>query len=215
MNPLESKHPVLIVGGGGHAKVVAELLQRLNRHVLGYIDSAETSLSDMGIQYLGDDQVGLKLDKQAISVTIGVGFLPGSMLRHRLYKAYKKAGFHFESFIHPSSTVAADVIVADGSQVMAGSIIQTGSVIGVNVVVNTGAIIDHDCIVDEGCHIAPGACLCGAVKLARNVFVGSKATIIQEIDVAADTTIGAGAVITHNIEKASIIKPAQVVITER
>jgi len=215
MKPLNNKSPILIVGGGGHAKVIAELINRLGREILGYVDQSESSLSEIGIQYLGNDQQGLALNTAGLAVTIGVGYLPGAVLRRNLFNTYSDAGFEIATLVHPSAIIADGVSIADGAQIMAGAIVQTGTEIGKNVIVNTGAIIDHDGDIGADCHIAPGACLCGHVSLARNVFVGSRATIIQEIDVAADTTIGAGAVITHNIMNTSFIKPAPVVITER
>lgn len=89
--------------------------------------------------------------------------------------------------------------IGDGTVVIHRAVIQAEVQVGKQVIINTGAQLGHDCVVDDFCHVAPGAILCGGVKLNRGVFVGAGAILVQGIEIGENTTIGAGTVVTRSI----------------
>ena len=97
----------------------------------------------------------------------------GGRVRALAYETMRGKGFSFPSLVHPSAWIAPSVSLSDGAQVMAGAIIQPDCEIGENSIINTGANIDHDCVVAGNVHIAPGATLCGGVRVGVGAFVGS------------------------------------------
>ncbi len=190
--------PVLLLGCGGHAKVVAAMLSLNNATVLGVVDkhySAE-HIVFKGWDILGDDSIVENYPIQEIELANGIGFLPGAMSRIDVFNRFVDKGYPFVTIVHPQAIVAADVVLQQGVQVMAGAVIQPDAVIGENVIVNTGATVDHDCDIGASCHIAPGATLCGGVRLAENVFIGSGACVTQGVAIGANSVIGAGVVVT-------------------
>ncbi|WP_339670058.1 acetyltransferase [Dasania marina] len=203
-------NPVVILGGGGHASVLMDILQITGREIIGVVDPAlvKGSVLSNGVKVLGDDQEIMTYTANDIELVNGVGSLPGQMLRKSLYQKYQQLGYHFTTLIHPSATIAQAVRLAEGVQLMAGTVVQTGSAIGANTIINTRASVDHDCVIAEHCHIAPGAVLCGDVVIAASVHVGPGATIIQGLSLDEGVTVAAGAVVTKNLCANTIVFPA-------
>jgi UDP-perosamine 4-acetyltransferase len=210
-----NERPLIIVGTGGHARVLAAGLLSINRTILGFTDYSPKFKQYLGIPTLGDDEIIMGYNSKKIELINGIGSIPFNNIRSEVFTKFKRLGYQFATFIHPTSYIEINSSLSEGCQILAGSYIQTGSKINENVIINTGAIIEHDCEISAHCHIAPNATLCGGVKLAQRVHVGTSATIIQEIDIGADTIIGAGCTITKNIDKYSIVKPAESSIEKR
>jgi UDP-perosamine 4-acetyltransferase len=210
-----TKKPVIIIGTGGHARILVDGLLLLKRNIIGFTDPKQNFDNWLGIPVLGDDKIILTYDPSEIELINGVGALPFNNNRKDIYSKFKSLGYTFSSFIHPSAQMATDIKIGEGCQILANSFIQIGAQLKENVIVNTGAQIDHDCLISSHCHIAPRSILCGGVKLAQGVHIGSSATIIQEIDVGADSIIGAGATVTQNIKQQMVVKPAKCSIEPR
>ncbi len=193
--------PVVILGGGGHARVVIDALRCAGHTIAGVIDPKPEVASTLpkGITWLGNDLS--KAKPSDVQLAIGVGSLDVGVKnpRPRLFQEAKSAGFEILSFRHPSAIVAADVQLGEGAQVMAGAILQPGVRLGVNCIVNTGAKLDHDCNIGDHVHIAPGAVLSGTVTIGEGSHLGTGAIVIQNIKIGAGAMIAAGAVISRDV----------------
>ena len=196
----EKMLPVIIIGGGGHAKVVADVLILQRFHVLGFtdIDNACKSWSP-AVPYVGDDREIQKYRPEEILLANGLGSTQITTARRRIYDWFTKLGYHFTTCIHPSAIIAEDVMIGDGSQIMAGVVIQPGSVIGCDAIINTGAIVDHDCFIGDHVHVAPGVTLSGGVTVEEGTHIGTGSIIIQGILVGENCLVGAGAVVVSDI----------------
>lgn len=194
--------PVLVVGGGGHAKVLIEALRLRSMTILGIIDTdtAKIGTEVAGIRVIGDDKAISGYKPETLLIVNGIGSVHLPKMRTDVFEKFKAKGFTFATIIHPSAVVASDVILGEGAQIMAGVVIQPGCVIGANVIVNTRASIDHDCLIEDHVHIAPGVTLSGGVKVGNGVHIGTGATIIQGVAIGKNSVIGAGSVVTGNIE---------------
>lgn len=201
--------PVIILGGGGHARVLLDILRRLNCRLLGIVDPHQpVGGTLLGLQVLGADDVVFDYSATEIELINGIGSLPKDKgLRASLFNSFNAQGYRFKTLIDPTAFIAADVELKNGVQVMAGAIIQAGAKIAENTIVNSGAIVEHDCRIGRHVHIAPGAILCGAVAIGDNVHIGTGATIIQGISIGSDSVIGAGSVITQDVAGNRIVYP--------
>lgn len=193
--------PVIIIGSGGHAKVLIDTLIKQNIAILGITETNDNLLNNsiLGIPIIGDDEVITNYSPQKIALVNGIGSTISTKKRAEIYSTFKKLGYRFASVIHPSVIIGEDVKLAEGVQLMAGVIIQSGSIIGENTIVNTKASIDHDCIIGSHVHIAPGVTISGNVRIGGNTHIGTGATIIQGLQVGNDSLVAAGAVVVNNI----------------
>jgi sugar O-acyltransferase (sialic acid O-acetyltransferase NeuD family) len=205
--------PLLILGAGGHASVLVDILLQQNRDILGVVSPqvvSESKVFDRIEIFHNDDDV-LQFDKSLIKLVNGIGSMPNTQLRSIIYNKFKVLGYEFETVIADNSIISKYANLDEGVQVFSGAIIQTDATIGANSIINSGAIIEHGCIIGSNNHIAPGATLSGQVHTKEFVHVGTGASVIQEINVAKNVVIGAGAIITNDIEESTICYPARVV----
>ena len=196
----KKKNSVIIIGAGGHAKVLLETLKLIKWNVIGLI-AKDVVKGDIlyGIKVLGDDQAIQFFSPDEVCLVNGIGSLPGNMLRWKLANKFRNKGFSFSQIIHPAACIAEDVIISQGVQVMAGSVLQPGVEIGEDCIINTGVFIDHDCHISANCHLSPGVTLCGGVRIGRNSYIGAGVTVIQGIEIGDNVIVAAGSVVFKNI----------------
>lgn len=192
---------IIVLGGGGHAKVLLDILLSNSITVLGIIDNNPdlSGSSLLGIPILGGDERLSDYAPESVRLVNGIGSVGPTYDRQKLYDQCKNLGFLFESIIHPSSIIARDVTLKEGVQVMAGSILQTGTSIGENTIINTKASVDHDCEIGNHVHLSPGVTLSGEVKIRDGTHIGTGANVVQGIRIGRGSFVGAGSLITHHL----------------
>lgn len=191
----------VVIGGGGHARVLMDALLLLGFEIQGFLDFVPKHISLHGeeITYLGTDEEYLEKSSQKdIQLVNGVGSVGNPETRREIFKRFKSAGYSFLSVIHPSSIVARDVSFGEGVQIMAGVVIQTGAILGNNVIINTRASVDHDCRIGDHVHIAPGVVLSGNVTVGESAHVGTGVSVVQGISIPAGTLVKAGRSVSHS-----------------
>lgn len=209
--------PVILLGGGGHARVLLAVLRRLGVTVLGIVDPNLPAGSQwLGLEVLGGDAVVFNHLSEQVDLVNGIGSLPADQgLRERLFKMFRGHGYGFRTLVDPHAFVADDAELAEGVQAMPGVIIQTGAKIAENCIINSGAIIEHDCRVGKHVHVAPGAALSGGVDVGDHVHIGTGAVVIQGIRIGAHSVIGAGSVVTQDVAVGQIVYPARSLVQPR
>jgi sugar O-acyltransferase (sialic acid O-acetyltransferase NeuD family) len=192
---------ILIIGAGGHGRVLADALRAACHLVIGFLDpdpALQQTLID-GVPVLGDDELLENYSPETVYLANGIGSTSSTTYRTSVYERLTAAGYRFETVIHPSVTVATSVEMACGVQIMAGAVVQPGCSFGENTIINTGVIVDHDCIIGKNCHVAPGAILSGDVHVGDGCHIGVGARIIQGIDVGSNSMLAAGAVVIQDV----------------
>lgn len=198
--------PLIILGAGGHAAVLVDILRSQGRTLFSIIAPSrdDTRIALAGIEYWQDEEKILAYRPEQYELVNGIGSLPGNHLRAQLFTRYQTLGYHFATVISSQAIISNYAVLEEGAQVMAGAIIQTGAHIGRNSIINTGAIVEHDCCIGNDNHIAPGAVLCGGVVTGEGVHIGTRATIIQGISVGAYAIAGAGATLNRHLGEKQI-----------
>ena len=191
----------LVLGAGGHAKVVAEVLRCLDRPVDGFVSPDYEKGSDFfHSSIIGDDGDVLQWQSEQISLYNGIGSLPSNTLRWRVANKMRKHGYTFNRIVHPSAIVAKDVSLEEGVQVMAGVVIQPETTIGQDSIINTSASIDHDCVIGKKCHIAPSVACSGGVEIGDGTHIGTGAVITQGVKIGIGCVVAAGSVVYRDLE---------------
>lgn len=203
----KSKLDLIMLGAGGHAKVLLALAQAIGCHVAGICDPELARARQeawRGVTVLGDDDVLAAMEPSSVGLINGLGQLVDNRTRMTLYDRMTRIGFHFPPLIHPTTWLAPSAQIADGVQIMAGVIVQPDSCVGENTIINTGAQVDHDCQIGGHVHIAPSATLCGGVWIGRGAFVGAGATILPGVRVENNAVVGAGLTLRHDLARGDI-----------
>lgn len=209
----EDKPTCILIGAGGHAKVLLALLRLQGWNILGACCPLLAKRGEThwrGHSLLGAEDAILEFNPETTHLINGVGMRVDSDARHRVYERFKHLGYHFPAIVHPRAFVDEDVILKEGVQVMAGAIIQPDAIIGENTIINSRASVDHDCLIGANVHIAPGAVLCGQVRVGHGTFIGCGSAIAQGLSLGENVIVGAGVSVVRDIQAGTRVIPAAV-----
>ncbi len=200
MNKPVTDKPIVLLGAGGHAAVLFEIIRHQRLNIAGIVaPEINAEFSDYR-HYVNDDDI-LSFNVDDIYLINAIGCLPGEGLRAALYQRFSSMGYSFPKIISPYAIVSDTAVVEAGAQIMAGAIVQAGARIKENTIINTGSIIEHHCSIGANNHIAPGVTLSGGVTTGEGVYIGVGASVIQAVTIADKAIIGAGAIITHEVDQ--------------
>lgn len=200
---------LVVIGAGGHGRVVADALGRLGMTARTVIVDADSSLhgfSVLGIAVRGGDDMLPVLRGEGYSeFLVAIGGLRAFSLRRKLFERALAAGLSGWILRHPASVIAESAEIGLGSQVLAGAIVNAGARVGDNCILNTGSIIEHDCRLGADVHVAPRACLAGGVEVGDQVHIGVGATICENLRIGARAIVGAGAVVIRDVPPEAVV----------
>jgi sugar O-acyltransferase (sialic acid O-acetyltransferase NeuD family) len=202
--------PVIIVGAGGHAGVVADCLLAAGERVLGFTDSnpERHGSSFCGLPVLGDDSVLARYSPGELVLANGIGTVgkPAADSRRRmLQERIAGQGWTFSSVRHPSALVSKFARIDAAVELFAACVVQPGAWLGDSCIINTAAVIEHDAVVESWVHVAPRAVVCGEVKIGARSHIGAGAIVRQGVRLGEDTVVGAGAVVVENFAGGGLI----------
>ena len=193
---------VIIIGAGGHAKVIADIIYKSKDNVLGFLDDNvpldTVIIKEKNIKVIGKIEECIKFanENPNIEYIVGIG---NNETRKKIAIKYEKLNYY--TAIHPSSQIALDVEIGKGTTIMANACINTSAKVGEHCIINTGAIVEHDNIIEDYVHISPNATLCGTVKIGELTHIGAGATIKNNTNICSNCIIGAGVVVIKDINK--------------
>ncbi|WP_201597406.1 acetyltransferase [Psychrobacter vallis] len=204
--------PLVIIGSGGHASVIAEILLNQGRDIVAVVSPIQVYENSplKGITRLVSDESLLDTySPDQIELINGIGAIPGNDTHFRLFNYFSEHGYTFSSVISPHAIVASSAKLAQGVQIMHGAIIQTNANINRNCLINSGAIVEHDCSIGPHNHIAPNATLSGGVITGSQVHIGTGANVIQSIKIGQQSVVGAGCTVVRDVPEKQVIVPAR------
>lgn len=194
--------PIIVVGGGGHAKVLISVIKKMSSFtLLGYTDTTDKG-PILSAEYLGSDEILADFYKRGAVryAALGVGAISTMNGRRKIINNILSIGYAFPPIISPNAIVHDSVQIGSGTMVFDGSIINAGALVGDFSIINTGVILEHDCSVGDYVHIAPGAIVCGGSAIGNNSMIGAGSTVIHSVSISADTMIGGGSVVVKNCD---------------
>lgn len=195
------KKPIVVIGAGGHARVVLDALFSAGAAAAALTD-ADRALwgSEIdGVRVVGGDERLADFPPQRYDAVIGAGAPRDTRLRRKLQEAAAAAGYGLPAVVAASAVVARSAHLGAGAQILTRAVVHPGAEIGAGTVVNTAAIVEHDCVVGEHAFIGPAAVLCGGVRLGAGAFVGAGAIILPGVKIGAEALVAAGAVARRDV----------------
>lgn len=198
---------ILLVGGGGHCKSVLDSLLNTNQYSeIGVIDKNELiGKKVLSVSIIGSDEDLTRLYREGYKYAfVTVGSIGDPNIRIKLFNTLENIGFKIPNIIDTSAILSDHVKLDNGIFVGKKAVINTGSYIRKGTIINTSTIIEHDCIIEEFSHIAPGAVLCGEVRVGVNTHIGANSVIRQQVSIGSNAMIGIGSVVLNNIENGMV-----------
>lgn len=207
INSSESRdRRLVVVGAGGHAKVVIDVARGAGWVPAVALDPVGVGHSCVDVSVVGPD--GMAEDLFADGFRFAVIALGGNTLRCRIGRRLQQIGFSCPPVIHPTAVVSPYARVSDGTVVMPYAVINSHADVGEFAIVNTAVVVEHDCVVGDGAHIAPRSVLGGNVHIGREVLFGIGSAARPGSVVCDGATVGAGSVVVGRIEAGATVAGA-------
>lgn len=188
---------LLIVGGGGHGRVVAEaafLSRRFSRLLV--IDPNAAAGWTFSLCPCVSSEVNADARPTDWQFISAVG---EPALRQRLFDEFVGKGFDPASVFHPAAIISPSALIGRGVAVLGGAVVATLARIGDGVIVNHNAVVEHESEVAAFAHVAPGAVLAGGAKLGEKSFLGSNSSVRHGKSVGSCIVIGNGTAVVTDI----------------
>ena len=182
---------VIVIGAGGHGKVIADIIAARGDNFLGFLDDDESKKT-----------LGKIADCESYADCLFVIGIGNPKIREKVSNLPCK----WYTAVHPSAVVSPSAEIGEGTVVMPNAVINADAKIGRHAIVNSTAVVEHDNEIADFAHISVGAKLGGTVKVGKRTHIGIGAAVKNNIDICEDCIIGAGAVVVKNIEKQGIYK---------
>jgi sugar O-acyltransferase (sialic acid O-acetyltransferase NeuD family) len=193
----------IILGAGGHARVLIDCLQTNPTVSMAGIldpDPEKAGAEVYGVPILGNDELLPEIVERGVEYfVVGLGGTGNNLPRKRLFELAVKCGLKPLTVQHPSASVSQRAIIGEGCQLLPGAIVNAGAKLGMNVILNSGAIVEHDCVVGDHVHVATGAKLASTIFVGDGAHIGAGATIRQCIRIGEFSVVGAGAVVVKDV----------------
>jgi sugar O-acyltransferase (sialic acid O-acetyltransferase NeuD family) len=190
--------PLLVVGAGGHAKVVIDAALQSGRHIEGVLDD---DTSKHGRPFYSTTVLGpvAGLERWAGGRAECVVAIGSNARRQHLQGDAAAAGLRAAVIVHPNACMAPTATIGEGTVLFAGAIINADTRIGLGAIVNTGASVDHDCTIGDWVHVAPGVAICGGVRIGEGTLIGVGARVIPGVRIGRGCLVAAGAVVCRDL----------------
>jgi UDP-perosamine 4-acetyltransferase len=209
---MDQQSSVLIVGAGGHAKVVIELFRAEQRyHIAGLVGPSASAPSILGVPVIGGDVDLPRLRGEGIGhAFVAIG---DNARRTDIGRSLERLGFGIVNAISPAAIISPTACLGYGIAIMAGVVINADCRIGNYAIINTRASIDHEGSIGEGAHIAPGTTLAGNVTVGALAFLGVGTHVIPTMSIGEGAIVGAGSCVVRSIPPRALARgvPARVV----
>lgn len=195
---------IVLVGGGGHAKVVYGTISRLGTlDIVGYTDTEEREFP--GVRYLGDDEKLPEIYKYAQNAAVTVGQMKSHELRRALYDTLKGVGFLLPPIVAPSAVVMEGADIGEGCYIGEQAYLGPGVSVGVMSIVNTGAVVEHGSVIGDFVHVSIQATLAGDTRIGTGSLVGMAAGVSNGVEIGERVVVAAGAVVRKRVEDGSLV----------
>lgn len=205
------KPNLVILGGGGHAKMCIDLLKAEGLwNIVGILDSIKGIGDDvLGVPIIGrdtDENMKWLLNEGVDCAVNGIGLIENHKARAGLNARLRFAGFRLPTIVHPRSVVESSARIDAGVQIMAGAIVGSDVTVGDGCILNSGSVVSHDCRIGKDVHIAPGAILAGRVSVGDRTLVGMGTTVYFHVRIGKDVLITNGANVMADVNDGETVR---------
>lgn len=200
MTPIPPR--LIIWGGTGQAKVMRAVAEERGARVVMVFDDTKdlaAPFADVPLSHGSTFSAWmLTQDAHGLGFCIAIGN-PHGGARLVIHERLSAAGLTPATLVHRTAWISPHAIIGAGAQIHAGAIIEAGTTLGRQCIINTKASVDHDCVLGDGVELAPGATLCGDIRVRDRAWICAGATVLPHLTIGADAVVGAGAAVIRDV----------------
>lgn len=197
---------IIIVGDGGHAKVVIDIIQEMNCYEIIGITSNNNINRFCGYPVLGNDDILSDYLKKGINnIALGIGGFKDNIHRTELYNKFSGLGFNIINAIHPNTVISKSVDIGNGVVVFPGVVLNAEVKIGNNVIIATGSTIDHETIIESNTLVSAGVTIGANALIGEGSLCALGSKIVSGVTIGKNCLVAAGAVVVNDIDDNSVV----------
>jgi len=203
---MSEKKQIILIGGGGHCGSCIDVIEAQGQfEIAGIIDRKEKlHQSVLGYRVIACDADLPVLAQEYQYFLITLGQIESANKRVEKFQFLKQLGGKLPVIISPPAHVSKHARIGEGTIIMHRVFVNALAHVGTNCIINSGAIIEHDAIIGDHCHISTASVVNGTCKIGEKTFFGSNSVMLNNVTIAPNSVIGAGAVIAHSIEESGV-----------
>ena len=192
---------IIIFGTGELAQRIFYYLRDSEDKVVGFsanesnIDSNEL----LGLPVVGFENIEEEYPPEKFSMFIALAYSDMNKKRAKFFDEAKSKGYELYSYVHPSTKIWDEFEMGENCFILAENIIQPFVKIGDNVLIGSNNLISHNTVIENNCFLTSNITLGGHITVGSNSFIGLSATINQRIKIGKECIIGAGTLITKDV----------------
>lgn len=207
--PKIKPNSLIILGGGGHAKMCIDILKQTEEFsIVGIVDEKlPLDTEVLGIKVIGDESILEDLNSKGINLAVnGIGSVTNPNIRKKAFNKLKNMGFTLPKLIHPSAIVEPSARIGEGCQIMMGACVGSDVTVKENCIINSNSVISHDSLINSHSQISPGAILAGQVTVDELAIIGMGVTIYIGVKIGKNSVIQNGLDVFNDIDPGTILE---------
>lgn len=189
----------ILIGAGGHSKVICDALLLEGELVKGFFDDNEDNRKTDKIEYFGKITDILNCSNEFIAEHRFIISIGNNTVRKQIVALLEPKRLNYGTVIHPSAIIASDVNIGEGSVILANVVVNSATSIGNHAILNTSSSIDHDNVIDDFVHISPGVHTAGGVEIGEGTHIGIGSNILPMKKIGYWCIIGGGTLVNKDI----------------
>ena len=194
---------IVIFGAGKIAEVAYSYLTSDSPHEIAAFTIDESYMTKkelFGLPIVPFEELEKHCSPDKYKMLVIIGYHNLNKIRAKKYQQAKDKGYQLISYISTKSNIDKSVIIGENCFICEFNSIQAGCKIGNNVVMWPNNTVSHHCKINDHNWITAGVTISGVTTIESYCFIGVNTAIGHEITIGCETLIGAGSIITKNVE---------------
>lgn len=207
--------PVIIIGVNSFALEVADIFQKNNVVIYGFLDDdpkkKDTFIGEIPVLGTTEDEQYWGLIGKNCNVFVA---LENQSERKKMIETIiEDCKTKPINAIHPAAQVADIQSLSYGVFIGCGAIVLPASKISDHAVIGAGSIIETGAVIEEYAQIGSGSVIGKEAKVENNAYIGINSTIVGSVKIGKAASIGAGSVVIESVpnNKRAFGNPAKIV----
>ncbi|MGH3794564.1 MAG: acetyltransferase, partial [Pseudonocardiaceae bacterium] len=196
-----SPRPLLLIGAGGLAREVLAATRAVSTDwaVIGLLDDDPMRHGTVvdGVPVLGGSD--LVHDYPNVSVLACVASPHRPLGRATLVRRLDLPAHRWATVVHPAASVAAGVVLGEGTVLLAGAVVTAPQLVGAHVVAMPQVLLTHDDAVGDFVTLAGRVALAGQVTVETAAYLGAGALVREGLRIGEAAVVGMGSVVLQDV----------------
>ncbi|MBI3185473.1 MAG: acetyltransferase [Myxococcales bacterium] len=200
---MSSAEKIVVVGDGESAEIAYEYFTHDSPHQVVAFSAEAAYLKKtelFGLPVIPFEEIESRYDPREFRAHVAISSTFLNRLRARLFRETKKKGYQCVSYVSSHAFVWRNVQLGENCFIFENNVLQHQVTVGDNVVLWSGNHLGHRTRIGNHVFASSHVVISGYCEIGDYTFMGVNSSVGDNLRVAQDDVIGAGAVVVKNTE---------------